>query len=183
MDGSVGVVEWPILILEGREGWEWVRFSGMMGGKEGHPKKMEGTQVLLPWITFSCSPPFSCTGLSKIISARLLEAPAWPRWAKQQIFLALACTGWFTIRPTSFTPPYLTSSKIWWIRISFFPLSSLSCCHLAMKQRYMVRRLNVWCHKVIFIRSIFQKVPFQKVWCQNSLTVWHIFTPSAATKW
>ena len=39
MDGSVGVVEWPILILEGREGWEWVRFSGRMGGKEGHPKK------------------------------------------------------------------------------------------------------------------------------------------------
>ena len=34
-----------ILILEGREGWEWVRFLGRMGGKEGHPKKMEGTQV------------------------------------------------------------------------------------------------------------------------------------------
>ena len=45
MDGSVGVVEWPILVLEGSEGWEWVRFSRRMGGKEGHPKKMEGTQV------------------------------------------------------------------------------------------------------------------------------------------
>ena len=45
MDGSVGVLEWPILILEGRERWEWVQFSGMMGGKEGHPKKMDGTQV------------------------------------------------------------------------------------------------------------------------------------------
>ena len=45
MNGSVGVVEWPILILEGREGWEWVQFSRRMGGKEGRPKKMEGTQV------------------------------------------------------------------------------------------------------------------------------------------
>ena len=39
MDGSVGVLEWPILILEGRERWEWVQFSGRMGRKEGHPKK------------------------------------------------------------------------------------------------------------------------------------------------
>ena len=61
MDGSVGVVEWPILILEGREGWKdgWMESLGAATAfhliSDGYELPSDGRQKVFPNGTLTIS--------------------------------------------------------------------------------------------------------------------------------